>query len=195
MQTEQAKTYTQKELNEAVHKGIKQDREFLAQVIRGLPMMSMEAKQGLIENPNGLKVFFSCLGRPKIPETAKGASVPRAVVKVEGFPLKALIDDADNPIEVIKENVAKSWGVDVELFRGETRGIQNVADARMMAMYICRKCGMTSTEIGPAFARDHGTVLYAERTIAAIIGHSARHKARYDRSIELITQCCRKAAA
>lgn len=54
MKTEQA-TYTESKVQELIAKAIKQDREFQAQVLRALPLVATDVKQGWIENPKSLE--------------------------------------------------------------------------------------------------------------------------------------------
>lgn len=75
MNSEQAKTYTQEEVDLMIAKAIKQDREFLAQVLRALPLGDTETKQGWIENPKSLAAIQSQLCPPK--ENKKAPKVPQ----------------------------------------------------------------------------------------------------------------------
>lgn len=54
MKTEQA-GYTEVEVQELIAKAIKQDREFQAQVLRALPLLSADARQNWIETPKAVK--------------------------------------------------------------------------------------------------------------------------------------------
>lgn len=68
--------------------------------------------------------------------------------------------------ESIQHLVAKHFGVSVPDIIG-TRRTRQVAEPRMVAMYLCRELTrLSSNEIGDAFGRTHANVLHAARTIA-----------------------------
>ena len=79
MITEQAKTYSHKEVDalieQAVERAIRQDREFVCQIIRALPrVMDAGIRQGWIENPIGLQEFMGRLNPPE--ESVAAPEVP-----------------------------------------------------------------------------------------------------------------------
>lgn len=59
VETEQAKMYTQEEVDEIVRKAIRQERELLCQVMRGMPDLDATTKQGWIENPTAVSTALS----------------------------------------------------------------------------------------------------------------------------------------
>ena len=68
--------------------------------------------------------------------------------------------------ESIQQLVARHFGVSVPDIIG-TRRTRQVAEPRMVAMYLCRELTrLSSNEIGDAFGRTHANVLHAARTIA-----------------------------
>ena len=68
MKTEQAKTYTETEVNEMIAKAVRHDRELQAQVLRALPSFTPDIRQGWIENPKGLQKFLADLNPPESPK-------------------------------------------------------------------------------------------------------------------------------
>lgn len=67
--------------------------------------------------------------------------------------------------ELIQRTVANHFGISIADILGKKR-TKNIAQPRMVAMYLCReltKC--SSTEIGAAFDRDHAMILYAENRV------------------------------
>lgn len=68
--------------------------------------------------------------------------------------------------EAIQQLVARHFGVSVPDIIGARRTRQ-VAEPRMVAMYLCRELTrLSSNEIGSAFGRTHANVLHAAKTIA-----------------------------
>lgn len=68
-------------------------------------------------------------------------------------------------IESIQSAVAKMYGISIADILGEKK-IRTIAEPRMVAMYLSRVLtDNSSTEIGEAFARNHATILYAEKQI------------------------------
>ena len=68
--------------------------------------------------------------------------------------------------ESIQQLVARHFGVSVPDIIGSRRTRQ-VAEPRMVAMYLCRELTrLSSNEIGSAFGRTHANVLHAAKTIA-----------------------------
>ena len=68
--------------------------------------------------------------------------------------------------ETIQQLVARHFGVSVPDIIGARRTRQ-VAEPRMVAMYLCRELTrLSSNEIGSAFGRTHANVLHAAKTIA-----------------------------
>lgn len=59
VETEQAKMYTQEEVNEIIRKMIRQERELLCQVIRGMPNLDAATRQRWIENPTAVSTVLS----------------------------------------------------------------------------------------------------------------------------------------
>ncbi len=71
-------------------------------------------------------------------------------------------------IEVVQRVVAAHYGLRVSDLRDKNRA-RRVTLARQVAMYLCRtQAGASLPEIGRRFARDHTTVLHAERRIAKL---------------------------
>ncbi|MBQ9804397.1 MAG: chromosomal replication initiator protein DnaA [Lentisphaeria bacterium] len=76
-------------------------------------------------------------------------------------------ESADKEIttETIQRTVANHFGVTLTDLIGRCRS-RNIADSRMIAMYLCRRLTeLSSTEIGSEFGRTHANVLHAEKTI------------------------------
>ena len=68
-------------------------------------------------------------------------------------------------LELIQRTVASHFGISIADLLGEKRN-KNIAEPRMVAMYLCReltKC--SSNEIGAAFGKNHATILYAEKKV------------------------------
>lgn len=98
VKTEQAKMYTQDEVEEliyqAVRRAVRQDRELLCQVTRGMPDLDAATKQGWIEDPTSLQkaLYLTLCPRPeaiiwktiKIGVGSKNADEFRAALKVAG---------------------------------------------------------------------------------------------------------------
>ena len=69
--------------------------------------------------------------------------------------------------EMIQQTVANHFGTTINEMLGKGRS-RNIADPRMVAMYLCRKLTkLSSNEIGEIFGRTHANVLHAEKTIPA----------------------------
>lgn len=67
--------------------------------------------------------------------------------------------------EAIQQLVANHFGITLTDMLGKCRS-RNVADPRMVAMYLCRKLTrLSSNEVGEIFGRTHANVLHAEKTI------------------------------
>lgn len=67
--------------------------------------------------------------------------------------------------ENIQQLVANHFGITLSDLVGKCRA-RNVADPRMVAMYLCRKLTrMSSNEIGNLFGRTHANVLHAAKSI------------------------------
>ena len=74
--------------------------------------------------------------------------------------------DRDLSAETIQRTVANHFGVTLTDIIGKGRS-RNVADPRMVAMFLCRKLTrLSSNEIGEVFGRTHANVLHAAKTIA-----------------------------
>ena len=76
-------------------------------------------------------------------------------------------ESADKEIttETIQRTVANHFGVTMTDLIGKCRS-RNIADPRMVAMYLCRKLTrLSSNEIGDVFGRTHANVLHAAKTI------------------------------
>ena len=68
-------------------------------------------------------------------------------------------------VENIQSAVAKMYGITIADILSEKK-IRTVAEPRMVAMYLSRRLTKhSSTEIGEAFARNHATILYAEKQV------------------------------
>lgn len=61
--------------------------------------------------------------------------------------------------------VAKARGLTMEELRGESRKWE-FAHPRQEAMWLMRRAGRTTTQIGKFFGRDHSTVVHAEQAYA-----------------------------
>ena len=70
--------------------------------------------------------------------------------------------------ELIQKEVAKYFNLTIaDLIGG--RKTKNIAEPRMVAMFLCRELTeLSSTEIGAAFGRNHSTVLYAEKQVTKL---------------------------
>ena len=74
--------------------------------------------------------------------------------------------DRDLSAETIQRAVANHFGVTLTDIIGKGRS-RNLADPRMVAMFLCRKLTrLSSNEIGEVFGRTHANVLHAAKTIA-----------------------------
>ncbi len=68
--------------------------------------------------------------------------------------------------ETIQRTVANHFGITLADMIGKNRS-RNVADPRMIAMYLCRKLTkLSSNEIGDAFGRTHANILHAAKTVS-----------------------------
>ena len=68
-------------------------------------------------------------------------------------------------VEHIQSAVAKMYGITIADILSEKK-VRTVAEPRMVAMYLSRLLTKhSSTEIGEAFARNHATILYAEKQV------------------------------
>ena len=68
-------------------------------------------------------------------------------------------------VENIQSAVAKMYGITIADILSEKK-VRTVAEPRMIAMYLSRLLTKhSSTEIGEAFARNHATILYAEKQV------------------------------
>jgi hypothetical protein len=95
-------------------------------------------------------------------------------------------------IEIIQRVVAHEFGTTAhDLCNGGRT--EPLATARRVAMALCRKLTPASTTlVGASFnGRDHGTVLHAERSIAAECENDARFGAR----VGIVFEACRTAIA
>ncbi|MBQ7206989.1 MAG: chromosomal replication initiator protein DnaA [Lentisphaeria bacterium] len=67
--------------------------------------------------------------------------------------------------ETIQRTVAAHFGISIADLLGEKR-TRNIAEPRMVAMYLCRELtSCSSTEVGAAFGKNHATILYAEKKV------------------------------
>lgn len=67
--------------------------------------------------------------------------------------------------EMIQQTVANHFGITLNDMLGKSRS-RNIADPRMVAMYLCRKLTkLSSNEIGEIFGRTHANVLHAAKII------------------------------
>ena len=68
-------------------------------------------------------------------------------------------------VENIQSAVAKMYGISIADILSEKK-VRTIAEPRMVAMYLSRVLTkQSSTEIGEAFARNHATILYAEKQV------------------------------
>jgi len=71
-------------------------------------------------------------------------------------------------IESVQRAVAGQFSISIADMLGKKK-VRNIAEPRMIAMYLSRRLtGRSSTEIGQAFARNHATVLHAEKQVPAL---------------------------
>lgn len=120
-------------------------------------------------------------------------------VFLEPFPEEILpkgwLQGLKNPIEVVMRRTAESCNVDVKLFRVKRRHSQPIADARMLAMFICYKWDLGSYDhIGIAFRRDSTSVLHANQRIPELLKQMPGLRLQYQKCLRLLTEDCRKAA-
>lgn len=88
-------------------------------------------------------------------------------------------------IEIIQRVIASAHGTTAEELIGGGRP-EPLATARRIAMAIARQLTPASTfRIGDTFLRDHGTVIYAEKTIAEQCESDERFAARFGALREL----------
>lgn len=67
--------------------------------------------------------------------------------------------------ETIQRTVAAHFGITIADLLGEKR-TKNIAEPRMVAMYLCRELtSCSSNEVGAAFGKNHATILYAEKKV------------------------------
>ena len=104
MKTEKA--YTESEVNELVAKAIKQDREFQAQVLRGLPILGTDVRQQWIEEPSsiaeGLWGLF-CPVAGVVSAEVPAQNIPAIPVNGEEFELE-LDGDAIDPLQMVRDD-------------------------------------------------------------------------------------------
>ena len=68
-------------------------------------------------------------------------------------------------VENIQSAVAKMYGISIADILSEKK-VRTIAEPRLVAMYLSRVLTKhSSTEIGEAFARNHATILYAEKQV------------------------------
>ncbi|NLT70806.1 MAG: chromosomal replication initiator protein DnaA [Verrucomicrobiaceae bacterium] len=85
-------------------------------------------------------------------------------------------------VEEIKRTVAEHYDIDVQIINGKKRTAR-VAEARQIAMYLVRTLtDLSLVEVASAFAKDHGTVIYAVRKVKKRCDDSASFKS----TVELI---------
>lgn len=85
-------------------------------------------------------------------------------------------------VEEIKRTVAEHYDIDVQIINGKKRTAR-VAEARQIAMYLVRSLtDLSLVEVASAFAKDHGTVIYAVRKVKKRCDDSASFKS----TVELI---------
>jgi len=86
-------------------------------------------------------------------------------------------------VELIQKKTAEYYKIDIMEMSGKRRPA-NIAMARQIAMYICRKLTTHSLEeIGKRFGgRDHGTVMYAMR----VVDHAMNQDENIRRSVEYL---------
>jgi len=78
--------------------------------------------------------------------------------------------------------VAEHYDLDVQIINGKKRTAR-VAEARQTAMYLVRTLtDLSLVEVAAAFAKDHGTVIYAVRKVKKRCDDSASFKS----TVELI---------
>lgn len=73
--------------------------------------------------------------------------------------------EGSRPVSLVVEACAQEFGVPVDAVRGRCRTL-HVAMARQVAMTLAKEVFVASaSEVGRMFGRDHGTVLWAERSV------------------------------
>jgi hypothetical protein len=81
----------------------------------------------------------------------------------------------------IRRAVALALRVDESRIAAQDRR-PAVAEARQVAMYLCRTLlGLSYPQIGEAFDRDHGTVLHAVRSVTRALQDNALLRAKLER--------------
>lgn len=72
----------------------------------------------------------------------------------------------EGPLDVIERVVAAHYGIESGKLRGSRRGQRTIANARMLAMWLCRMHSRASyVELGKHFSRDHTTAMHACRQV------------------------------
>ena len=75
------------------------------------------------------------------------------------------------PMDLIQRRVAERFGLTVADIRGNRRP-RNIAEPRMVAMYLCRRLTKHSLpEIGAAFDKTHATILNAVNKVPELCSH------------------------
>ena len=75
------------------------------------------------------------------------------------------------PMDLIQRRVAERFGLTVADIRGNRRP-RNIAEPRMVAMFLCRKLTRHSLpEIGAAFDKTHATILNAVNKVPELCAH------------------------
>ena len=75
------------------------------------------------------------------------------------------------PMDLIQRRVAERFGLTVADIRGNRRP-RNIAEPRMVAMYLCRRLTKHSLpEIGAAFDKTHATILNAVNKVPELCAH------------------------
>lgn len=139
------KAYTELEVQEMIARAIKQDREFQAQVLRGLPILSVPVRQQWIEKPGdvaeGLWKMFCPVGQ--LLNEAPPAQEILSTIPADGEEFELTLNgDATDPIAMVKSdgygdsekwkfNGPKVTGVHTGTFKLVRAGGANLAAVRV----------------------------------------------------------------
>lgn len=130
------------------------DQETLARVAELAPPNFRRLEAALTR----VLAHSSLLGRQPSPELADAALGPAAMAEASSQA------DSQPAIDAIIDAVCRTQHVPAEELRSKRR-TPDLVRARRVAMYLARESGLSLSEIGGAFRRDHSTVISALRTV------------------------------
>ena len=118
---------------------------------------------------------------PTIPDSDKYALFSW---EVEILPQGSLATFLD-PFQEVKLAVAKTFGVRMDCFKSDSRGVNKISHARMAAMYICAKWQLgTLEEIATQFNRlEHGSVYNALKRTSERVSEPGNMKTLIKRTL------------